>query len=132
MWIILFGVFLILHGLVHLLYAGQSLRFYELVAGFTWPDGAWLFSKFLSDEIIRSLTSLLLGISALGFVISGIGLFLRVDWWRNVAIGSAVFSSLLFFVLWNGKWQALDNQGGIGILINLAILIVILVFNWPI
>ena len=30
---ILFGIFLILHGLVHLLYAGQSSRLFELQPG---------------------------------------------------------------------------------------------------
>jgi hypothetical protein len=31
------GIFFLLHGLVHLLYAGQSLRFFELRPGMTWP-----------------------------------------------------------------------------------------------
>ena len=30
------GVFLILHGLVHLLFAGQVLRFFELRPGMIW------------------------------------------------------------------------------------------------
>ena len=47
-----------------------------------------------------------------------------------IAIAAAV-SSLLFIVCWNGKFQALDDQGGIGILINLAILALILLFKWP-
>ncbi len=40
---IVVGVFLILHGLVHLLYAGQALRYFELRPGMTWPDASWLF-----------------------------------------------------------------------------------------
>ena len=36
---VIFGVFLMLHGLVHLLYLGQSQRFFELQPGMTWPDG---------------------------------------------------------------------------------------------
>jgi hypothetical protein len=35
------GIFFILHALVHLLYAGQALRYFELRPGLTWPDGAW-------------------------------------------------------------------------------------------
>jgi hypothetical protein len=31
------GIFLILHGLVHLLYYGQSARRFELAPGLTWP-----------------------------------------------------------------------------------------------
>jgi len=52
---ILFGVFLVLHGLVHLLYYGQSARHFELQPGMVWPDGSWAFSRLLGDELVRSL-----------------------------------------------------------------------------
>ena len=41
MFRIIFGIFIILHGLVHLLYFGQSTRYFELQPGMVWPDGAW-------------------------------------------------------------------------------------------
>ncbi len=31
------GAFIVLHGLVHLLYAGQSRRLFELRPGMVWP-----------------------------------------------------------------------------------------------
>jgi len=34
---IILGIFCILHGLVHLLYAGQSRRLFELRPGMVWP-----------------------------------------------------------------------------------------------
>jgi hypothetical protein len=37
---IIADIFLILHGLVHLLYAGQGWRFFEIRPGMVWPDGA--------------------------------------------------------------------------------------------
>jgi hypothetical protein len=128
---ILFGIFLILHGLVHLLYAGQSWRLFELSSGLTWPDGSWLFSRMLGNETTRLLATVLLVLTALGLAVSGLGLFFRADWWRTVTIASAVFSSLLFFVMWDGKFHALADQGGVGILINIAILVLVLVFKWP-
>ena len=129
---ILIGIFLICHGLVHLLYAGQSGRLFELRPDMTWPDGTWLFSKFLGDESIRLLVSVSLVLAALGFAAGGLGLLFRVDWWRFVTAVSAAFSALLFYVSWNGKFQALDDQGGVGVLINGAILLMILVFKWPV
>lgn len=132
MWTILFGIFLILHGLVHLLYAGQSWRLFELRPEMTWPDGAWLFSKLLGDETTRLVASLALVLATLGLIASGLGLFLQTEWWRTATTMSTIFSSLLSFILWNGKFQALDDQGGVGILINLAILVAIWVFNWPV
>ncbi|MFN2151686.1 MAG: hypothetical protein ACK2T5_08825 [Anaerolineales bacterium] len=128
---IIFGIFLILHGLVHLLYAGQSWRLFELRPEMAWPDGAWLFSRFLGDESIRLMATVLLVLSAAGFVTGGLGLLFRGEWWRPVIAIAAAVSSLLFIVCWNGKFQALDDQGGIGILINLAILALILLFKWP-
>ena len=127
----LFGIFLILHGMVHLLYAGQSWRLFELSSGLTWPKDAWLFSRLLGDEATRLLAAVLLVIAALGLVVSGLGVFFRADWWRTVTITSAVFSSVLYFVMWNGQFQRLPDQGGVGILINLAILVLIMVFKWP-
>jgi len=41
------GIFFILHGLVHLLYAGQSLRLFELRPGMTWPTARGSPRKFL-------------------------------------------------------------------------------------
>jgi hypothetical protein len=128
---ILFGVFLILHGMVHLLYAGQSWRSFELSSGLTWPDGAWLFSRMLGDETTRLFATILLVLAALGLAVSGLGLFFRADWWRTVTTISAVFSSVLYFVMWNGKFERLPDQGGVGTLLNIAVLVLVLVFKWP-
>ena len=124
---IIMGIFFVLHGLVHLLYVGQSRRLFELRPHMTWPDGSWLFSKLAGDEMTRWLASISLVLAALGFVASGLGLLIRQDWWRPVTVGAAVFSAALFLLFWDGKFQALDDKGGGGILINLAILGVVLI-----
>lgn len=128
---IIFGVFVILHGLVHLLYFGQSQKFFELQAGMTWPDGSWAFSKILGSGAIRSLTSILCVLVAATLMAGGIGLFTKWGLWGSVVIGGTVLSTVLYLLLWNGKMQGLDNQGFIGVLINLAILVVLLIFRWP-
>jgi hypothetical protein len=127
---IIAGIFFILHGMVHVLYAGQSGRYFELRPGMTWPDGSWLFSKWLGDPTTRSLATVLLVAAALIFLVGGFGLFFRQEWWRPVAVGAASFASLIFILFWNGRFQALDAQGGLGLLINLAILFVILILKW--
>jgi len=128
---IIIGIFLILHGLVHLLYAGQSERVFELRPGMIWPDGSWLFSKLLGDEATRRLAAVLLALTALGFIAGGVGLFFRQDWWRLTAVGSAVFSAVIFLLLWDGKFQALDEKGWVGILINLVIIVVVFILKRP-
>ena len=128
---VLFGVFMLLHGLVHLLYFGQSARYFELQPGMVWPDGSWAFSRFFGNATTRNLASILLILAAAGFVASGAGIFLKQSWWRPAVIGAATFSSVMYVLFWDGALQSLDNKGGIGILINLAILTALLIFRWP-
>jgi hypothetical protein len=124
------GIFFLLHGLVHLLYFGQSGRYFELRPGMTWPDGSWLFSRLLGNEKTRVVATVSLVLTALGFIVGGAGLFFRQEWWRPAAMGAAAFSALIFIVFWDGSFRALDAKGGIGILIDLAVLAVIVILKW--
>lgn len=125
------GVFLILHSLVHLLYFGQSARLFEMKPGMIWPDGSWAFSKLLGDNGTRTLASIFCILAAAGFVIGAAGIFFGQSWWRTAVVAAAVFSGVLYILFWNGRLQNLDGQGGVGILIDAAILVAILVFRWP-
>jgi len=128
---IIIGVFMVLHGLVHLLYSGQSWRLFELQPGMVWPDGAWVLSKLVGDETIRILASIFMVLAAIGFVAGGAGILVRQAWWRPVVLGSASFSAVIVVFFWNGTMQKLNDQGAIALLINLAILVAVLVLRWP-
>ena len=128
---ILAGIFLILHGLVHLLYFGQSAKLFELQAGMTWPDDSWAFARLFGNGANRALAGAACVLAATGFVAGSIGLFVTQNWWRPLVAGSAAFSAVIFFLFWDGRLRALANKGLIGILINLAILVALLVFHWP-
>ena len=127
---ILLGVFFVLHGLVHLLYTGQSWRIFELQPGMNWPDGALAF-RFLGDETTRNMAGIFLVLAAVGFVAGGAGIIFKLAWWRAGVVGVAVFSTIVYLLLWDGGWHSLDDKGLVGILINLAILATLLVFQWP-
>ncbi len=127
----LFGAFIVLHGLVHLLYFAQSQKIFELRPGMVWPDDSWVFSRLLGEKSTRLLASALCLLAALGFIAGGIGLFFGQPWWRNVSVAAAAISILMYILFWNGKLQKIDDQGGVGILINIAILTVIVLFQWP-
>jgi hypothetical protein len=45
---------------------------------------------------------------------------------------AAVFSTVTFSVFWDGKLRRLPDQGAVAILINLAILVAVLVLQWPV
>ncbi len=126
------GVFVVLHGLVHLLYFGQSARRFELRPGMVWPDGSWAFSKLLEDKTTRNLASAACVIAAIGFITGGAGLLLSLTWWRPVIVAAAAFSSIAFLLFWDGKLRRLDAQGAIAILINVAILVAVLVLARPV
>jgi hypothetical protein len=125
------GVFLVLHGLVHLLYFAQSRRLFELQPGMAWPEGSWAFSKLLGEGATRWLASISCLLAAIGFVAGGIGIFLGQAWWRPLVVGSAAFSAAIFVLFWDVKLQRLANKGAIAILINGAILVAVLIFQWP-
>ena len=126
-----FGVFIVLHGLIHLLYAGQSARRFELKPGMVWPAGSWAFSRLLGDEATRNLASISLVLAAMGFVAGGIGILASQAWWRPAVVGAAALSAVVFGLFWNGRRQNLDGQGALGLLISLAILVAVLVLQWP-
>jgi hypothetical protein len=121
----LFGVFIILHGLVHLLYFGQSQRLFELRPGMVWPDSSWIFSRFLGVKVIRSLASIALVLTAFGFITGGVGILMSFSWELTIILGASVFSSLVYIFFWDGNLQKLDDQGGIGVLINIAIILAV-------
>jgi hypothetical protein len=111
------------------LYLGQSARYFELQPGMTWPDGSWMFSRILGETGTRNLANALLFLAAISLVVGGIGIFTNQAWWRQVVAGAAVFSTVMYCLLWDGVIQNLANKGGVGILINLAILVALIVFK---
>jgi hypothetical protein len=128
---IIAGVFLILHGLVHLLYLGQSARRFELQPGLTWPEGSWAFSKLLGEDGARTLAGIFCILAAAGFVIGGVGILAGQPWWGTAAVASAVVSTVLYVLFWDGRATRLADQGGVALLINAAILLAVFVFRWP-
>jgi uncharacterized membrane protein YphA (DoxX/SURF4 family) len=128
-WVV--AVFFVLHGLVHLLYLGQSQRFFELQPGMVWPDGSWAFSRIVGNEATRLLAAFFLTLAAIGFVAGGAGLIVRQAWWQQAVVGAAALSAVLFVLLWDGVFQNLNDRGALGLLINAGIVIAVLVFRWP-
>ena len=128
---IILGIFLILHGLVHLLYSGQSAKLFELQKGMVWPDGSWAFEGLVGNETTRILAIGACILAAVGFVVGGIALFATQSWWRPVIVIVASFSAVIFILFWDGQLQALANKGLFAIIINMAILVALLAFRWP-
>ena len=125
MWRFLIGLFIVLHGLVHLWYVVLSQRLIEFRPEMGWTARSWLLSNLFGDTTTRSLASVLYVLAAIALVASGAGISLRTPWWRPVLLGSVLFSSVVILLLWDGSPQRLIQKGLIGLLIDLAIIAVL-------
>jgi hypothetical protein len=128
---ILTGIFIVLHGLVHLWYLTLSQGWVEFQADMGWTGKSWLFTNLLGDQTTRTLASVAYTLAAIGLVAGGTGIFLQQEWLRPVLIGSAIFSSAIIVLFWDGSREMLVQKGLLGLLINLAVLIALLVFKLP-
>jgi len=121
------GIFIILHGLVHLWYVVLSYQWVEFKPDMGWNGHSWLFSSFLSQATIRSITGVLFILAAIAFVISGIGIFIQADWLKTILLSTAIISSLVLVLFWDGKLEMIMQKGVLGVLINLVIIAVVLI-----
>jgi hypothetical protein len=123
---ILIGLFIVLHGLVHLWYFTLSQGVVEFKPEMGWSGRSWIFTGLLGESATRSLASVLYVFAALAFVVSGIGIFIRAEWWRPLLLGSAIFSSAIIFLLWDGRLKRIMEKGLLGLLISAVIVAAIL------
>lgn len=117
------GIFYILHGLVHLLYMGHSLNYFELGKGFIWPDNSKLLANIFSLQTKKILAGVLCIIAAISFVAAGICVLIGHPWQQIEIIFAVIISTLLFVTFWDGSSLKLHTQGGIAIIINILILV---------
>jgi len=121
------GVFIVLHGLVHMWYFTLSRRWVEFRPEMGWNGRSWLFSALLGDAVTRALASAFYALAALGLLVSGIALIASAAWWRVVGMVSAVLSGLVIMVFWDGDTRRIVEKGLIGLFINAAIVVVLAV-----
>lgn len=120
------GLFIILHGLVHLWYVALSQRLVEFQPEMGWSSRSWLFTDLLGDAATRSLASVLFIMATLGFVAAGVGILLSTSWWRLLLLGAALLSTAILLVLWDGSTQFIVEKGLIGLLINFVVIALML------
>ena len=65
----------------------------------------------LPGETILSLASLLYVVVAAGFVVGGVGYVLDQDWTVAILVGSAIRSTVVLVVMWDGKTCHATHHG---------------------
>jgi len=122
------GVFVALHGLVHLWYVVLSQGWVEMEDAMGWTGHSWLLSGWLPQETILLVASVLYVAVTVGFVAGAVGFVLETAWATPVLITAAVLSTVVIIAMWNGSAELLVEQGLVGVLINLGIVVALLAF----
>jgi hypothetical protein len=91
-----------------------------------WTGRSWLFTALLGDSTTRLPASILLVVATTAFVISGIGIFIRAEWWWPMLLGSALFSAVTLLLFWDGSMELIVQKGLIGFFISLVALLILL------
>ena len=121
------ALFLILHGLVHGILAmvpdpnAPEARFA------TFFSRSWLLAGLgLPESAARVIAIILAAAATIGFIAAGLALLdilVPLDWWRALAITSAVVSLLLLVIFWNLYLI-------IGVAIDVVILVTLIFTDW--
>ena len=123
------AIFVILHGLTHSIMAmvPNPNAPDAGVATFFSGIGSWLLTGLgLSESTTKTSAILLSVIATIGFVAAGLALFgvlVPFDWWRILAIASAVVSLLLVVIFWHPYLI-------VGLLIDAAVLVTLIFTKW--
>jgi len=128
---ILFGIFLILHGLVHMWYVVLSQRWVEFQSEMGWTGVSWLLTGSLGNKITNILATIFYSVSAIAFVLSGVGFFAKQDWTRTSIVIASIISALTILIFWDGKLTQPVERGLLGLFISFAVLIAAVIFKWP-
>jgi hypothetical protein len=68
-------------------------------------------------------------VATLFFVVGGVSLLARTTWANSLLLSAAIFSSVVIFFFWDGQWQRLPDKGFVGIAINLAALVLVVLLQ---
>ena len=102
---ILTAIFLILHGLVHLLWFVVPWQITE-VDGLPYRTTIFAGRMDIHENGIK-LMGLLWAVATVGFILAGIGLLFSTSWWWSLTMGVALFSLLLNIInVPESKWGA--------------------------
>lgn len=122
---ILIGLFIALHGLVHILYIAISQKWIPDSEPIGWTGRSWLFTPLAGENATRWILSGLYGLATLVLVIGGAGYALGGSWAPGFVAAGAILSIAAIVLGWDGNPQRLVNKGLLGIAISAAILLLV-------
>lgn len=128
----LFAFFVLAHGVAHMVYTSMAMGWIPAPATSSpWTGASWLLTGPLSLSVTNILGAIVFTAVTLAFAITAGGLALRQPWANAMLVGTAIASSVALFLFWDGSPQDLVTKGLIGLVINIALLVVFYVFHFP-
>ncbi|MGD8625376.1 MAG: hypothetical protein PVF47_08360 [Anaerolineae bacterium] len=98
-----------------------------------WSSHSWLLTDFLGSGASAVLCAILYLAGLIGFVGAALALLgwgLPHDWWRTLALVSAVVSLVALVLYWQALIFLFPHKVG-ALAVNLATLVCLLGLNWP-
>lgn len=123
---VLAGVFLVLHGAVHMLWVSIARGWIPVEEGPQWSGRSWLFTGPLGQQTTLSLGAVMFTLTTMAFVVAGIGLITGQSWYSPLAIAASALSIVTVLGFWDGGLDHLLDKGFLGIVIDAVVIFVAL------
>jgi len=95
-----------------------------------WKGTSWLLGSAVTGDALRKLCVVLWAVAGLGLLAAGIALAFASSSqsaWRPLAIGASAVGILSFLAFWDGQGRRLFEEGAVGAVLSLALLVAALV-----
>ncbi|NPD87749.1 MAG: hypothetical protein HGN29_03450 [Asgard group archaeon] len=126
---ILFGILLIIHGLVFFMFL-IYIKLPEEEGYFGWSRKSWLLDRFLDEKIVKIVGIVLWILVMVGFVVSGIVILSKNESWRIIDIITSFISLFAFAFFWN-ELKPKPKYFILGPIIAIVNIITLLIDKWP-
>jgi hypothetical protein len=127
-WIIAMVFFI--HGIGHIMCLLPALG---MNVSPTWNSHSWLLSDLMGQRATNILAVIIWLTTVIGFLLAALALLgwgVPHEWWRPLAVVSAVMSLIGIILFWNAFASWFNKAGAIAV--DLAVLIGLLVMHWPV
>jgi hypothetical protein len=105
-----------------------SFGWVEFQEDMGWTGKSWILSSWLPETTTQTLAGILFILSSVLFVISGVGILTNIIRLRAMLLIAAILSTTILLLFWDGQTNRLVQKGLIGVLINILVIFLTIIF----